>query len=159
MKEVKFTSVTNDGYGASYFCKKSVELSGEPSRRLSQQIDAVNFRLRSSDTSYVSGFHVAGDPTLLIILSGTVRIELHNGDSREFNAGEMFVAEDYLHEPCDFNENTHNLLDNRAKALLTTTLFLQEIRRVMPSLVTLVNLTSFILLIAKCHLVTILSDT
>ena len=132
MKEVKFTSVTNDGYGASYFCKKSVELSGEPSRRLSQQIDAVNFRLRSSDTSYVSGFHVAGDPTLLIILSGTVRIELHNGDSREFNAGEMFVAEDYLHESqirrryhCFADENLlHQFVEiNAAKALLTTQRF------------------------------------
>ena len=114
------------------FARKALSCQESLRGVLSQQIDAVNFRLRSSDTSYVSGFHVAGDPTLLIILSGTVRIELHNGDSREFNAGEMFVAEDYLHESqirrryhCFADENLlHQFVEiNAAKALLTTQRF------------------------------------
>ena len=103
----RISSVCNDGRGRSVFSHREVELAGTAERMLSEQVSAVNFRLRTSDASYASSFHVAGDPTLLIILSGTLRIVLRDGDSCDFSAGEMFVAEDYLMEGETFNDNIH----------------------------------------------------
>ena len=100
-------SVTSDGRGASVFGVRHYSINGEPERRLSDQIPAVNFRLRSSDPGYASGWHVAGDPTLLIMLSGTVRITLRNGESRDFSAGDMFIAEDYLVKDVLFDDTLH----------------------------------------------------
>jgi len=99
--------VTNDGENASYFDKRSFELSGNNQRMLSEQITAVNFRLRTSDTKYASDWHVAGDPTLLIILSGCIQIELRNGKTKRFRRGEMFIAEDYLTSETNYNKSIH----------------------------------------------------
>ena len=74
---------------------------------LSEQIAAVNFRLRTSDVSYASDWHVAGDPTLLIILSGYIQIELRNGETKRFSRGEMFIAEDHLKNKVNYDENVH----------------------------------------------------
>lgn len=94
---VQVPSIINDGHGASQFSVREITLEGDSSSwRLSQQQSAVNFRLRSSTPSYASDWHVAGDPTLLVILKGAIEIELRNGDSQIFRAGDMFVAEDFL---------------------------------------------------------------
>lgn len=103
----EITTITNDGEGASYFSSTSIELEGNPRFSLSAQQAAVNFRLRSSDSSYQSDWHVAGDPTLLIILQGTFCIELRNGESKIFNQGEMFIAEDYLKQGIEVDEQIH----------------------------------------------------
>jgi len=99
--------VSSDGVGPSQFSEREVNLSGDEQRRLSEQISAVNFRLRTSSSDYSSSYHVAGDPTLLIVLSGTVRIELRNGEYKDFTNGEMFVAQDYLSDGIDFDDLKH----------------------------------------------------
>jgi len=106
--------ITNDGKNTSYFDKRNFDLNGNSHRMLSEQISAVNFRLRTSDTSYASDWHVAGDPTLLIVLSGCIQIELRNGETKQFSRGEMFIAEDFLANEVDYNENIHG---HKAKAL------------------------------------------
>jgi uncharacterized cupin superfamily protein len=106
-------SVCSDGLGVSKFSCREIELEGQPLRRLSQQQSALNFRLRTSDTSYASDWHVAGDPTLLIILKGAVEIELRNGQTKVFRAGDMFVAEDFLKSTQEFTD-THG---HRAKVV------------------------------------------
>jgi len=68
---------------------------------------ALNFRIRQSDSSYKSGFHVAGDPTLLLILSGTIRVDLRSGEYKKFSNGEMFIAEDFLDPDVVFDESLH----------------------------------------------------
>lgn len=99
--------VTSDGRGASVFREKTFALSGDESRRLSEQIAALNFRFRISGTDYRSDFHVAGDPTLLLILGGAVELSLANGESRQFNVGDVFIAEDFLAEGVDFIDGYH----------------------------------------------------
>lgn len=106
MKQI-ITVVTNNGQEASFFTQKSFQLEGDAQRMLTEQIQAVNFRLRSSDSSYSSSWHVAGDPTLLVILNGVVRIELRNGETKDFKAGEMFIAEDHLAEGTEFDDSIH----------------------------------------------------
>ncbi|MFT6033081.1 MAG: hypothetical protein ACI854_001614 [Arenicella sp.] len=92
----KIVSVTSNGRGESAFSVRSIELEGSSNWSLSAQQAALNFRLRSSLAPYQSDWHVAGDPTLLIILNGVIEIELRDGTAREFSAGDLFVAEDYL---------------------------------------------------------------
>ena len=66
----------------------------------------MNFRLRRS-VGYRAEAHVAGDPTLLIVLSGTMRIELPSGETRDFSKGDMYIAEDYLTPEMAFKRGTH----------------------------------------------------
>lgn len=114
ISNIEIPTVSSDGRGFSLFSSRVVELQGDQQRMLSEQISAVNFRLRSSDASYASGWHVAGDPTLLVILGGTVQLILRNGETREFSAGEMFVAEDYLKDDIEFDPEVHG---HRAKVI------------------------------------------
>lgn len=99
-------TISNDGRGASYFGTRDIALTGDMTRLLSDQIDAVNFRLRQSE-GYASDYHVAGDPTLLIVLSGTMRIELPNGEARDFTQGDLYIAEDYLDMGIAFDPSLH----------------------------------------------------
>ena len=74
---------------------------------LTDRIDALNFRIRESEPGYQTNFHVAGDPTLIIIQQGTIKITLQNNQHKDFSAGEMFIAEDFLPESIDFEETIH----------------------------------------------------
>ena len=94
VKEI--VTISNDGGGASFFGSREIELNGTSQWMLSNQQGAENFRLRSSASGYESDWHVAGDPTLLLILNGSIEIELRDGQSRQFSVGDMFIAEDYL---------------------------------------------------------------
>ena len=106
-KTISVATVRNDGHGASNFSQTIIELDGDDTRCLSEQIHAVNFRLRTSPPNYDSSFHLAGDPTLLIILNGQLQISLPNGQSKQFGAGEFFIAEDYLAQGVDFEQGVH----------------------------------------------------
>lgn len=105
-RKMTVPTITNDGRGPSVFSTLEIELSGEISRQLSGQISAVNFRLRRS-VDYSADFHVAGDPTLLIVLSGTMRITLPSGDSKDFSVGDIYIAEDYLAPDATFEKGVH----------------------------------------------------
>ena len=72
---------------------------------LTDRISAENFRLRESQAPYVSDWHVAGDPTLIIIQQGCLKISLRNGSFKEFKSGDMFIAEDYLPQDITFDES------------------------------------------------------
>jgi len=104
--KITVPTITNDGEGASYFSTREIELNGDAARQLSDQIEAVNFRLRRS-VGYRAEAHVAGDPTLLIVLSGTMRIELPSGEHRDFSKGDMYIAEDYLTPNTAFESGRH----------------------------------------------------
>ena len=109
-------SIDNNGFERSRFSHRDIQLHGSTERFLSNQINAENFRLRTSDSSYSSNWHIAGDPTLLVILSGTLRIELRSGESLEFSAGELFIANDYLKQNIEFDDKVHG---HRAEVLGT----------------------------------------
>jgi len=104
---MKITSISNQGEGASIFDVQEIELSGSRTRMLSERIPALNFRLRTSDQSYSSDWHVAGDPTLLVVLDGAIRIVLRNGEHKDFATGNMFIAQDYLPKNTEFDDSLH----------------------------------------------------
>ena len=86
---------------------------------ISEQINAVNFRLRESHADYKSDWHVAGDPTLIILLEGRLKITLQDGTSETFKAGDKFIAGDYMREGIEFSETLHG---HQAEVIGTNTL-------------------------------------
>ena len=73
---LKSDTIVSDGVGASEFGVREIKLTGDETRHLSEQIQAVNFRMRISPAGYNSDYHVAGDPTLLVILKGQLLLML-----------------------------------------------------------------------------------
>lgn len=106
-KPLEIVTIDSDGKGVSIFSKAQYVLNDRAGMLLTEPLNAVNFRLRQSLQDYKSGWHVAGDPTLIIILSGSLRIVLRNGEYRDFAAGEMFVAKDRLEQGVEFDEARH----------------------------------------------------
>ena len=104
---LKLDTIVSDGVGASEFGVREIKLTGDETRHLSEQIQAVNFRMRISPVGYNSDYHVAGDPTLLVILKGQIVVTLASGHSKGFGAGDMFVAEDYLEKGTEFRSGLH----------------------------------------------------
>ncbi len=92
----QIATIDIDDDGVSIFAETEYELNHRCGMFLSERINASNFRLRQSDQAYSADWHVAGDPTLIIILVGGLRIKLRNGDYRDFISGEMFIAKDRL---------------------------------------------------------------
>lgn len=74
---------------------------------LSDQIGAKNFRLRESFVGYSTDWHLAGDPTLIIIQKGILRITLRNNQYIDFEAGEQFIASDNLPKNIAFDNTIH----------------------------------------------------
>ncbi len=74
---------------------------------LTDRINALNFRLRESSPGYKTDWHIAGDPTLIIVQQGTLRISLQNGESQDFSSGDMFIAKDYLPQGIDLDKTKH----------------------------------------------------
>lgn len=74
---------------------------------LTDRIDAQNLRLRQSDIGYQTDWHIAGDPTLIVIQKGVLRIMLRNGDFRDFKSGDLFIARDYLPKEIEFDGAIH----------------------------------------------------
>jgi len=82
--------------GYSIFNDQQYSLEDYKGLFITERMDALNFRHRMSEPGYFSSWHVAGDPTLIIIRKGVLRITLRNGDYRDFTAGDMFIAQDRL---------------------------------------------------------------
>ncbi|UTW55900.1 hypothetical protein [Kordiimonas sp. SCSIO 12610] len=91
----------------SRFQKRQYEFTPYGGMFISEQINAVNFRLRESDAGYESDWHVAGDPTMIIILAGALKIILQDGNSQTFVAGDKFIAGDYIKVGQEFSADIH----------------------------------------------------
>ena len=99
--------ITIDEQGVSVFSEQTFELPQRGGMYLSEQQRAINFRLRKSDAGYFADWHVAGDPTLISVSQGTLRISLRNGEYRDFSDGDMFIAKDCLLPGAEFDPKIH----------------------------------------------------
>jgi len=97
-------TITVDESYRSVFAEEVFPASWRSKLLLSEQVSAVNFRWRSSEAGYRSDWHVAGDPTLIIVLSGCLRVCLRDGTSLDFSAGSHFIAKDYLPKAKRFDD-------------------------------------------------------
>lgn len=86
---------------------------------LSPRIECASLRLRQSKPGYTTDWHVAGEPVLIIVQRGTLRIGLHDGEKRDFNEGEAFIAADTLPQGQPFEPDRHG---HTARVVSETTL-------------------------------------
>jgi hypothetical protein len=93
--------------GISYFNEITFKKNDRNGMLLSDRIPAQNFRLRESMPGYFTDWHLSGDPTLIIIQKGILRISLQNGIYKDFKSGDMFIAADNLPENIFFDPNIH----------------------------------------------------
>lgn len=93
--------------GTSIFSEIQFSLEDYNGLFITQRQEALNFRYRVSEPGYFSAWHVAGDRTLIIIRSGTLRITLRDGEYRDFTAGDLFIADDRLQKDEVFNNAVH----------------------------------------------------
>ena len=103
----KVTVITIDEQYHSVFGEDYFPKDRRGGMLLSQRIDALNFRLRESEPGYVSDWHVAGDPTMIVVQQGIIRITLQNGEFRDFAAGDTFIARDFLPKDIAFDKLVH----------------------------------------------------
>ncbi|MEH6358678.1 MAG: hypothetical protein V7745_06790 [Pseudomonadales bacterium] len=107
MTDITIPVLCNANTGYSTFSEQNYTLENYNGLFISPRIDALNFRHRISQPGYSSSWHVAGDPTLIIIRSGILRISLRDGSYRDFSAGDIFIAKDKLPENGMFDEKIH----------------------------------------------------
>jgi len=93
--------------GHSVFSDMHYSLQDYNGLFITDRMDALNFRHRASEPGYFSSWHVAGDPTLIIIRSGTLRMTLRSGEYRDFSAGDQFIAQDHLQVGEAFDNKVH----------------------------------------------------
>ena len=91
----------------SVFNEQEYSLADYNGLFITERMDALNFRHRMSEPGYSSSWHVAGDPTLIIIRAGVLRITLRNGEYRDFKAGDQFIAMDCLQSGEIFDATMH----------------------------------------------------
>lgn len=99
--------LSNNETGYSAFTEQPYTLEDYNGLFISPRQQALNFRHRISKPGYFSSWHVAGDPTLIIIRTGTLRIGLRDGSYRDFSTGDIFIAKDKLPESEMFDEQVH----------------------------------------------------
>jgi hypothetical protein len=111
--------------GISYFNEITFKKNDRNGMLLTDRIPAQNFRLRESMPGYFTDWHLSGDPTLIIIQKGILRISLQNGIYKDFKSGDMFIAADNLPENIVFDPNIHG---HRAEVLGDETLLAVHIK-------------------------------
>ena len=107
MDSFRIPAISTNEVHISVFSEKSFDQEVRGGMLLSGRIDAQNFRLRQSEPGYETGWHLAGDPTLIIVRAGILRIELRDGRYRDFQAGDLFVAADNLPVGISFDADIH----------------------------------------------------
>ena len=103
----KIITICCDQSYISIFSENSFEKTARNGMLISDRIPAQNFRIRESMPGYCTDWHLAGDPTLIIIQKGILRISLQNGIYKDFKSGDMFIAADNLPENIVFDPNIH----------------------------------------------------
>lgn len=106
-KKLEVSVITVDEAYRSVFRRHNLSLEIRGGMTLTNRIDALNFRLRESTPGYCSSWHVAGDPTMIAVQQGCLRIRLRNGDYHDFEAGDVFIAMDYLPAEVNFDDAVH----------------------------------------------------
>jgi len=107
-------TIISNSNNESTFSEEVFPLTERGEMFLSPQISALNLRLRKSDVGYSSDWHVAGDPTLIIIQQGILRILLRDHSYRDFSQGDSFIAKDSLVNDQAFDTALHG---HRAEVL------------------------------------------
>jgi hypothetical protein len=100
-------TLITDKHGTSVWTHHDWPIEQRGGMLLSPRIDCSSLRLRRSEPGYQADWHVAGDPTLIVIRSGRVRLILRDGSERAFGAGDAFIAADVVPDGQNFDPALH----------------------------------------------------
>ena len=100
------TLVTSEA-GMTVWTRRRWEKEARGGMLLSPRIDCSSLRLRVSEPGYQADWHVAGDPTLIVVRSGRLRIVLRDGSERDIGPGDAFIAADQVPDEHDFDPALH----------------------------------------------------
>lgn len=100
---MEISVITIDDKYNSVFKTLSYALSDHSGMCISERQPSLNFRHRMSQPGYQSDWHVAGDPTLIIVRQGQLALQLRNGERQVFGVGEQFIAADHLPSHVEFS--------------------------------------------------------
>ena len=98
--------ITSDD-GRSIWSQSHWPIETRGGMQISPRIDCSSLRLRISEPGYASDWHVAGDPTLIVVRSGQLRLVLRDGLTRDFKPGEAFIAADQVPAGEAYNDTIH----------------------------------------------------
>lgn len=104
---ISIPTITVNNNFTTVFSEEAFAQYARGGMNLTDRIDALNLRIRTSQVGYESDWHVAGDPTLIIVQCGILRIILRNGEYKDFGVGSMFIAKDYIPENIAFDPEKH----------------------------------------------------
>ncbi len=107
MSVISIPVIENPDGGSSLFSEDEYSLDDFNGMWISDRQTALNFRYRTSEPGYSSTWHVAGDPTLIIICQGILRLRLRDGSFRDFSKGQQFIARDRLLFDQEFDPAVH----------------------------------------------------
>ena len=93
--------------GASRWKQTAWEEQTRGGMKLTPQIGTSSLRLRTSVPGYTTDWHVAGDPVMIVVQRGVLRIELRDGTVRDFGPGQGFIAADRLKQDESFDPARH----------------------------------------------------
>ena len=96
-----------DASGRSVWAEKNWPEQVRAGMQLSPRIGCSSLRLRRSEPGYRADWHVAGDAVLIVVRSGVLRIGLHDGTTRDFGAGDAFIAADAVPEDKALDASVH----------------------------------------------------
>lgn len=99
--------LTTDAKGRSIWTAFDWPSESRSGMLLSPRIACSSMRLRKSEPGYFADWHVAGEPVLIVIQRGTLRIGLHDAEPRDFHAGQAFIAADALSDGATFDPMIH----------------------------------------------------
>lgn len=99
--------ITDEGSGLTHWSQNRWPTEPRGGMILSPRIDCSSLRLRLSLPGYTSDWHVASDPTLIIIRAGQLRIFLRNAEERTFVPGDGFIAADHVPAGQSFDPSIH----------------------------------------------------
>ena len=122
VKVVLYTD--NDGYARFRDEKLSLREAGKIGY-LSDIFGARGYQLRHSPVGFESGFHCTTEPQWVFILHGVMEIELADGTTRSFSAGQSFFSDDRLPAGEEFKEGVHGHRSRQLGEQPLRTLFLK----------------------------------
>lgn len=99
--------MTTDDAGRTVWNSEGFPVEERGGMRLTPRIGAGSLRLRESEPGYISDWHVAGEPVLIVVQRGILRIELRDGSTRDFGPGDAFIAADRLGEGAAVEGQVH----------------------------------------------------
>lgn len=88
------SALISDAQGVTVWGEHSWPAEPRGGMVLTPRINCSSLRLRRSEPGYRADWHVAGEPVLIVVQRGVLRVIVRDGRARDFGPGDGFIAAD-----------------------------------------------------------------